>query len=85
MNHHEQSDPILRALRELHGPEPSAEFDREVLSRCHAALARQRRRQARVIQARGARERLVDMAMAAAIGAYGASAAVAALWLAFVW
>ena len=84
MNHHEQSDPILRALRELNRPEPSTGFDREVLSRCHAVMARQRRRQARVIQARGARERLVDMAMAAAIGVYGASAAVAALWLALV-
>jgi hypothetical protein len=81
MNLHEQSDPILRALNEVAPIEPSAGFERRVLLRSHAALARRRRREIPAIQPPAVRTRLADVAMAAAIGLYATLAAMQAVIL----
>ena len=84
MNAHEQLDQIRRLLGDLPPVEPSASIDRRVVSRCHALLARQHRRQAAVARSRAVRARAVDVAMAAAIGMYGLVAAIEAARLAFL-
>jgi len=52
--------------------------------RCHASLARQRRSQTTAVRSRTVRARVVDLAMAAAIGVYGVIAAIEAVRLTLV-
>lgn len=83
MNGHQQSDPLLRLLADLRPMAPSASRDNRVIASCHAALDRQRP-SPQVAEPRGVRATLVDLAMAAAIAAYGLMAAIEALRIALV-
>jgi hypothetical protein len=74
MNAHEPPDPVLRGLADLRPMSPSVARDRRVLSRCHAVLAERSRM--RGADAHPLRGRAVDVALAVAIGMYGAIAAL---------
>jgi len=74
MNVEQMPDPILRALAHLPPMVPSPMHDDRVRSRCHDALARQRR-------FRSARARALDVALAAAVALYVAIGVSEAAWL----
>jgi len=56
-------DLVLRALARMTPAVPDAIHSASVRGRCHAALARQRRRNASRVQARVARGRTVELAV----------------------
>jgi hypothetical protein len=80
MNVEEMPDPILRTLAGLRPMVPSTMHDDRVRSRCHDALARQRRRRA-TVRTRSARA--LDVVLAAAVALYVAIGVTEAAWLAF--
>jgi hypothetical protein len=81
MNANEPIDPVLRGLADLRPMSPSVARDGRVLSRCHAVLVEQSRMRAAAHPIRG---RAVDVALAVAIGMYGAIAALESVRIALV-
>ena len=82
MNANEPIDPVLRGLADLRPMSPSVARDGRVLSRCHAVLVEQSRM--RAAGAHPIRGRAVDVALAVAIGMYGAIAALESVRIALV-
>lgn len=84
MNDDLHSDPLIRLLADLPAMTPRVRHDRQVVSRCHAALASQVRMRNRAQRARAVFSNTVDVICGAAVAFYAAAAVSEALRLALM-
>jgi len=81
MNDDLHADPLIRLLSDLPPMTPRVARDRRVLSRCHAAIARQARSRARAKRVRMILVNSLDVVLASAVAFYAAAAVSEALRL----